>query len=102
MNSARRLLFALGAAIVAVLSTTPAAFGRRHQGGAQAGQAAASQGEQVAAQPAQSARKETNDRLEMGTAICAVLTMTVDAKKAKAGDKVVARATLPVMSHGRV
>jgi len=40
--------------------------------------------------------------LAVGTTICAVLTKTVDAKKAKPGDLVTARATLPVLSHGRV
>lgn len=40
--------------------------------------------------------------LPVGTTICAVLTKTVDAKKAKAGDGIAARATLAVLSHGKV
>jgi hypothetical protein len=42
------------------------------------------------------------NELPVGTTICAVLTKTVDAKKAKAGDGIAARATLAVLSHGKV
>jgi hypothetical protein len=53
--------------------------------------------------PAAQPRGEAaSNELAVGTAICAVLTQTVDAKKAKAGEAVSARTTLAVLSHGRV
>lgn len=42
------------------------------------------------------------NQLAVGTTICAVLTKSIDAKKAKAGDAISAKTTLPVLSHGKV
>jgi len=52
------------------------------------------------AAPAQSA--DAASQLAPGTTICAVLEKTVDAKKAKAGDAIVAKTTMAVLSHGKV
>ncbi|HTZ73650.1 MAG TPA: hypothetical protein VMB47_07010 [Candidatus Aquilonibacter sp.] len=40
--------------------------------------------------------------LAVGTTICAVLANSIDAKKAKPGDAITTRVTLPVLSHGKV
>jgi hypothetical protein len=40
--------------------------------------------------------------LAAGTTICGALAKSIDAKKAKPGDAIVARVTLPVLSHGKV
>jgi hypothetical protein len=40
--------------------------------------------------------------LAAGTTICAALANSIDAKKAKPGDAIVARITLPLLSHGKV
>ena len=40
--------------------------------------------------------------LAPGTTICGALANSVDAKKAKPGDAIIARVTLPVLSHGKV
>lgn len=42
-----------------------------------------------------------SDGVAVGTGICATLTKTIDAKKAKAGDAISARTTMAVLSHGR-
>lgn len=40
--------------------------------------------------------------LAAGTTICGALANSIDAKKAKPGDPIIARITLPVLSHGKV
>lgn len=40
--------------------------------------------------------------LAAGTTICGELANSIDAKKAKSGDAIVARVTLPVLAHGKV
>jgi hypothetical protein len=40
--------------------------------------------------------------LAVGTTICGALANSIDAKKAKPGDAIIARVTLPVLSHGKV
>ncbi|MGA8553730.1 MAG: hypothetical protein WB630_04860 [Candidatus Acidiferrales bacterium] len=40
--------------------------------------------------------------LAAGTTICVALANSIDAKKAKPGDAITARVTLPVLSHGKV
>jgi hypothetical protein len=40
--------------------------------------------------------------LPVGATICATLTKPIDSKKAKPGDAIAARVTLPVLSHGKV
>jgi hypothetical protein len=40
--------------------------------------------------------------LAPGTTICSALANSIDAKKAKPGDTIIARVTLPVLSHGKV
>jgi hypothetical protein len=40
--------------------------------------------------------------LAAGTTICATLTKPIDSRKAKPGDAIAARVTLPVLSHGKV
>jgi hypothetical protein len=40
--------------------------------------------------------------LAVGTTICVALANSIDARKAKAGDAITARVTLPVLSHGKV
>jgi hypothetical protein len=40
--------------------------------------------------------------LAAGTTICGALANSIDAKKAKPGDAIIARVTLPVLSHGKV
>jgi hypothetical protein len=64
--------------------------------------AAASSGRTRQGPAAESKGDAAPNELPVGTTICAVLTKTVDAKKAKAGDGVAAKATLAVLSHGKV
>jgi biotin carboxyl carrier protein len=61
-----------------------------------------SSGPATQAPAAESKGDAVPNELPVGTTICAVLTKTVDAKKAKAGDAVAAKATLAVLSHGKV
>jgi hypothetical protein len=62
--------------------------------------------EQVDAAPATSGKAATPAQavggLPVGTTICAVLDKAVDAKRAKPGDEIVARATLPVLWRGKI
>lgn len=44
----------------------------------------------------------TTEQLPPGTTICAVLDKTLDTKKAKAGDAIVAKTTMAVLAHGKV
>lgn len=67
---------------------------------------------QTAQQPAQLSVQESGasvptngalgDELPTGTTICVALAKTIDAKKAKPGDAIVARVTLPVLAKGKV
>ena len=64
--------------------------------------ASPSSGAATSGTPGQSKGGATSNEVPVGTTICAVLTKTVDAKKAKAGDEVAAKATLAVLAHGKV
>lgn len=64
--------------------------------------ASASSGAATQGTSEQSKSDAAPNGLPVGTTICAVLTKTVDAKKAKAGDEVAAKATLAVLAHGKV
>jgi hypothetical protein len=48
------------------------------------------------------ANSTSGDELPTGTTICVALAKTIDAKKAKPGDAIVARVTLPVLAKGKV
>lgn len=49
-----------------------------------------------------SSNDQTASELASGTTICVALAKTIDAKKAKAGDAIAARVTLPVLARGKV
>lgn len=67
---------------------------------------------QSAGQPTQQSTQEpgasvpvnsaSGDELPTGTTICVALAKSIDAKKAKPGDAIVARVTLPVLAKGKV
>lgn len=100
---------ALGLVIGAMIQA-PGASGRPNQSVTPEAQAKATQPGMIPGPPppepetvsVAASRAAAGNQLAVGTPICAVLMKTVDAKRAKAGDKVVARATLAVLSHGRV
>jgi len=67
----------------------------------------AAYGQTAPPQNAQAANASVKDasaaeQIPPGTTICAVLEKSLDARKAKAGDAVVAKTTMAVLSHGKV
>ena len=64
-----------------------------------AGVAPASRGQSTSSVPLTTSSASD---LAAGTTICAALANSIDAKKAKPGDAIIARVTLPVLSHGKV
>jgi hypothetical protein len=53
-------------------------------------------------QPAAPPNSPTETALPVGSTIYAALDKTIDAKKAKPGDSIVARVTFPVLAHGKI
>lgn len=56
----------------------------------------------LSAKPGDRTKKAGAHELPVGTTICAMLAKTVDAKKAKPGDAILARTTMAVLSEGKV
>jgi hypothetical protein len=97
MNRSAMLLFLTAAITLGAQSQT------NTQVDAQAGAQVSTQGSSVGASTAESAKSDQGgSSLSSGTTFNAALTAPVDSKKAKAGDRVSARATEAVKSEGKV